>query len=82
MKLDFPRRPAKFSTRISPVEESYGYVAGIEKAVAVLAEKAPFRFLNGILFDPALQDYHQAIFSEDHDEKNPLSGPVSPLRHC
>ena len=54
---------------------SYGYVYGLEDAVTVLAEKATSRFLNGVFFDPTIEDDHrQEIFREQHDEKNLLSG--------
>ena len=44
-------------------------------SVAVLAEKATFRFLNGIFFDPSLEEHHrQEVFREQRDEKNLLSG--------
>ena len=72
-EVGFPEETSKvFDAYLTRLRESYGYVSGIEKSVAVLAEKAAFRFLDGILFDPALRDHRQAIFRED-DEKNPLS---------
>ena len=54
---------------------SYGYVYGLGDAVTVLAEKATSRFLDGVFFDPTIEDDHrQEIFREQHDEKNLLSG--------
>ena len=51
-----------------------GQVHGIEPAAAVLAEKAPFRFLDGVFSDPRIQDAHrQGVFRTQHDGKNPLS---------
>lgn len=44
-------------------------------SVAVLAEKATFRFLNGIFFGPSLEEHHrQEVSREQRDEKNLLSG--------
>ena len=72
---EFPEETGEvFDAYLTRLRESYGYVAGIEKAVAVLAEKAPFRFLDGIFFDSALEDYRHMIFREGLDKKNPLSG--------
>ena len=56
------------------LKKSYALVEDIEKAVAVLAERATVRFLDGVFFDPTLQDYHrQAIFKEQREGRNALS---------
>ena len=56
------------------LKKSHGFVDDIEKAVAVLAERATVRFLDGVFFDPTLQDYHrQAIFKEQREGRNALS---------
>lgn len=70
-----------FDAYLERVRASYGLVGGLRKTVAVLAEKAPFRFLDGVFFAPGLQDVHQrGVFREWHDEKNSLSGvPVEVL---
>ena len=73
-EVEFPKETSEvFDAYLTRLRESYGYVVGIEKTVAILAERATFRFLNGIFFDPALKDYRQHIFREDLDEKNLLS---------
>ena len=75
-EIEFP--PAEtgevFDAYLTRLRASYGYVDGIEKAVAVLAEKAPFRFLDGIFSDATLKDYRHTVFRVGRDEKNPLSG--------
>ena len=74
-EIEFPTEASEvFDAFLSRLRESYGYVSGIEKAVAILAEKATFRFLDGIFFDAALKDYRHTIFREGLDKKNPLSG--------
>ena len=74
-EIEFPAETSEvFDAYLTQLRESYGHMGGIETAVAILAEKAPFRFLDGIFFDPALTDYRQDIFREDLDEKNLLSG--------
>ena len=74
-EVGFPEETGKvFDTYLTRLRESYGYVSGIGKSVAVLAEKATFRFLNGIFFDSALEGYRPMIFREGLDKKNPLSG--------
>lgn len=47
----------------------------LEKVTTVLAEKATFRFLDGIFFDPGIaDDYRCIVFVEGIFERNPLSG--------
>ena len=73
-EVEFPEETSEvFDAYFVRLRASYGYVGGIEEAVAVLAEKATFRFLDGIFFDSALKDYRHNVFKERHDEKNPLS---------
>ena len=53
----------------------YDNVWELENVVAVLAEKATFRFLDGIFFDPGIvDDYRSIVFLEGVLKKNPLSG--------
>ena len=74
-EAEFPEETGEvFDAYLTRLRESYGYVGGIEKSVAVLAKKAPFRFLDGIFFDSALEDHRHMIFREGLDKKNPLSG--------
>ena len=74
-EVEFPTETGEvFDAFLTRLRASYGYVSGIEKAVAILAEKAPFRFLDGIFFDAALKDYRHTVFRVGRDEKNPLSG--------
>ena len=73
-EVEFPEETSEvFDAYFVRLRASSGYVGGIEEAVAVLAEKATFRFLDGIFFDSALKDYCHNVFKERHDEKNPLS---------
>ncbi len=73
-EVEFPEETSEvFDAYFVRLRASYGYVGGIEEAVTVLAEKATFRFLDGIFFDSALKDYCHNVFKGRHDEKNPLS---------
>ncbi len=74
-EVEFPTETGEvFDAFLTRLRASYGYVSGIEKAVAVLAEKTTFRFLDGIFLDAALKDYRHTIFRVGRDEENPLSG--------
>ncbi len=74
-EIAFPTETGEvFDAYLTRLRESYGYVGGMEKSVTVLAEKATFRFLDCIFFDPALKDYRHTIFRVGRDEENPLSG--------
>lgn len=74
-EVEFPEETNKvFDAYLTQLRKSYGCLIGREKAVAVLAEKATFRFLDGIFLDPALRNYCHTIFREGRDEKNSLSG--------
>ena len=75
-ETEFPEKTARvIDAYLERLRASYGYVYGLEDAVTVLAEKATVRFLDGVFFDPTLEDDHrQEIFREQHDEKNLLSG--------
>ena len=71
----FPKETSEvFDAYLNRLRRLYGHVGDIEKAVAGLAEKATFRFLDGIFLDPALRNYCHTIFREEPDEKNSLSG--------
>ena len=73
-EAEFPKETSGvFGAYLSRLRRLHGYVGDIEKAVAVLAEKATFRFLDGIFFDSVLKNYRHAIFREGRDEKNSLS---------
>ena len=74
-EAEFPQETGEvFEAYLERLRESYGYVGGLKKTVAVLAEKTPFRFLDDAFFDPALEDAHRrGIFREQHDERNSLS---------
>ena len=74
-EIEFPTETSEvFDAYLTRLRASHGYMGGIEKAVAILAEKATFRFLYGIFFDPVLEDYRHTIFRVGRDEENPLSG--------
>ena len=54
-------------------------------AISALAEKVPFRFLDGVFFDPGLEMCHRReIFGEQRHGKNPLSNiePTTLLAWC
>ena len=75
-EVEFPEETARvIDAYLEQLRASYGYVYGLEEAVTVLAEKATSRFLDGVFFDPILEEHHrQGVFREQHDEKNLLSG--------
>ena len=75
-EAEFPQEIGEvFDAYLERLRTSYGYDGGLNNAVAVLAEKTPFRFLDGVFFDPDLEDDHRhGIFREQHDERNSLSG--------
>ena len=75
-ETEFPEKTARvIDACLERLRASYGYVYGLEDAITVLAGKATSRFLDGIFFDPTLEDNHrQEVFREQHDEKNLLSG--------
>ncbi len=63
-----------FGAFFDRLKASHGYVGRIKQAVSVLAEKGTFRFLEGIFFDPAIEDYHRVgVFKERQDQTNLLS---------
>ena len=64
-----------FNAFFAQVRKSRVHAGVIETSVAVLAEKATFRFLDGVFFDPDLKDAHRRmLFMEGIYKKNPLSG--------
>ncbi len=74
-EVEFPEETSEvFDAYLTRLRASYGYMGSIEKAVAVLAEKTTFRFLDGIFLDAAFKDYRHTIFRVGRDEENPLSG--------
>ena len=74
-ETDFPEETNEvFDAYFARLRASHVEVAVMTSA-AVLAEKATFRFLNGVFFDPTLKEHHrQGVFRELRDEKNLLSG--------
>ena len=75
-EADFPEETSEvLEAYFVELRESYGYLSGATKLVAVLAEKATFRFLDGVFFDPDLNDYHRrGVFEEGRNGKSPLCG--------
>ena len=75
-EAEFPQEIGEvFDAYLERLRASYGYVGGLKNTVAVLAEKTPFRFLDGVFFAPALEDAHRhGVFREQRDERNSLSG--------
>ena len=73
---EFPEMTAcVINACIEEFRKSFGSVYGIEDAATVLAEKATFRFLDGVFFDPILEEHHrQGVFRELRNERNLLSG--------
>ena len=74
-EAEFPEETSNvFGAFFDRLRARYGYLGRIKEAVTVLAEKATFRFLDGIFLDPAIEDYHRVgVFKERHDETNLLS---------
>ena len=55
------------------LKASSGYLGTIEKLVPILAERATFRFLDGIFLDPALEDHRRnMVFRKMNHKENPL----------
>ena len=75
-EAEFPQEIGEvFDAYLERLRASYGYVGGLKNTVTVLAEKTPFRFLDGVFFAPALEDAHRhGVFREQRDERNSLSG--------
>lgn len=75
-EADFPEETSEvLKAYFGELRESYGYLSGATKLVAVLAEKATFWFLDGVFFDPDLNDYHRrGVFEKGHNGKSPLCG--------
>ena len=75
-ETEFPEKTREvFNAYLDRVRTPHSHVYGLENSVAVLAEKATFRFLDGIFLDPDLTDDHRRmVFMEVFDRKNPLSG--------
>ena len=75
-EIEFPEETGKvFDMYFRCLNAWGGQVHGIEPVAAVLAEKATFRFLDGVFFYPRIEDAHRhGVFEEQHDEKNLLSG--------
>ena len=63
-----------FNAYLGRVRRSYSHMGASEASAAILAEKATFRFLDGVFLDPGLTDVHRhGIFREFTHRKNPLS---------
>ena len=73
-ETDFPEETNEvFDAYFARLRASHVEVA-VMTSVAVLAEKATFRFLNGVFFDPDLTHAHRHwVFREGIRKKNPLS---------
>ena len=57
----------------------YAFVAAFRATAAVLAEKLPFRFLDGAVLNPALEDHHRRkLFAESRRLNSPLDGVDEP----
>ena len=74
-KAEFPEETCDVvDAYLYRLKASSGYVSGLRDAVVVLVEKEPFRFLDGIFFDSAFEDFHyHHVFGEWSHRKNPLS---------
>ena len=54
--------------------KSYGMSGGIEDAISLVAERSPIRFLDGVFFNPGLEEHHRHnAFRERRHARNPLS---------
>ena len=61
------------------VNSPYAFVAAFRATAAVLAEKLPFRFLDGAVLDTALEDHHRRrLFAESRRQNFPLDGVDEP----
>ena len=71
---EFPERTAEvFDAFISRMAAPLGATRGLRGAAAVLAERAPARFLDAIFLDPAFEPVHRReLFSERHRSENAL----------
>ena len=74
-EAEFPQEVGEvFDAYLARVRRSYSHMGALEASAAILAEKATFRFLDGVFLDPDLTDArrHQ-IFREGTHRKNPLA---------
>lgn len=71
---EFPEETAEvFDAFLARVAATYGTTGGLHGATAVLAEKVPARFLDGIFLNPTFQPTHRReLFSERHQRANSL----------
>lgn len=67
-ETEFPEETSDvFDAYFVRLKEPYYYSSNIGKIAAVLVEKATFRFLDLIFFDPTLKDYRRRrVFNERH----------------
>ena len=66
-ETEFPKETSDiFDAYSACLKKSYGYGSGIKVIETVLAEKATFRFLDLIFFDPAQKDYCYRKVSDEH----------------
>ena len=62
-----------FDAFLARANKTYGATAGLRRSIAVLAEKAPLRFLDGIFLNPTIgPNYRRELFSERHHSGNAL----------
>ena len=70
---------------VTGLQGSHGYLGDLNETVAVLAAKAPLRFLDRVLLGENLNDYHHSILFRDAlVGRNPLCGiaPATLLDWC
>ena len=60
---------------LARVNSPYAIVSGLRTVATILAEKMPFRFLDGVCLDPAFEARNRRrLFAEGHSEASVLAG--------
>ena len=74
-EAEFPQEVGEvFDAYLARVRRSYSHMGALGASAAILAEKATFRFLDGVFLDPDLTDARRhRIFREGIHRKNPLA---------
>ena len=74
-EAEFPQEATQvLDAFLARMNGPYAIMAGLRAAAAILAEKMPFRFLDGVCLDPALEDhYRRRLFTEPRRGTSPLA---------
>ena len=75
-ELDFPQETTEvLNAFLACLKSPDATMAGLYETAAILAQKMPFRFLDGICLDPTLQDhYRRRLFAERRRGTSTLAG--------